>query len=173
MDDCKECRVCGKNTRADEIKVQLQDQIKGEHTSSSIFKIIFNFFKHFLEFITFKEFFEYYCRVELDKDESLPQGICNICHNTVLSFCLFAVNVENQQNKFKNRLPKSDSLINKSQSVVVEEKQPEKRSVGPARRMRKKRNGLIHRRGIRALQRDPDKRDKPETVIKKLYCITV
>ncbi|CAG9799241.1 unnamed protein product [Chironomus riparius] len=107
-----ECRLCGNISPA---KIQLSDKIKG--------------------FLSFKEFVEYFCRIDLDDPgiaNKLPTSVCQDCYYVLLNFCKFTITVEKLQNKFKNRLPQEEHPVsyNKVALKRKHEDNPQKESSG-------------------------------------------
>lgn len=76
------CRLCGKNLNTINIAVSLNDEIDVN--------------------VTFKYLVEYYCRIELGAESSLPQNVCYDCKSIVENFIMFCDNAENIQLKLKD-----------------------------------------------------------------------
>lgn len=69
---------------------------------------------YFSGFLSFKEFVEYFCRIDLDDPDitnKLPTSVCQECYYVLLNFCKFTITVEKLQNKFKNRLPQDEHPV--------------------------------------------------------------
>lgn len=67
--------------------------------------------------MNFRQFAEYFTRTTIDPDETLPQGCCKACYKTILGFCMYTVQVEAQQNKFKNRIRPEELSLNQNSST--------------------------------------------------------
>lgn len=127
----------------------------------------------------------------------MPQGCCKTCYNTILSFCMFTVNVESQQNKFKNRFPveslqqdnkntsgtsntsknSSSSSSKRSRNDSFKDDSDGKtngeRTDDPETRLRstRKKNSEKLHQAINEIRYTDSKRDKSEMVRDKLYLL--
>jgi Zinc-finger associated domain (zf-AD) len=73
------CRLCGAEKKPQDLVISLSEEI---------------------QIITFREFVEYYCRIELDQALNLPQKVCQSCKNSVVKFAEFSYIVDEQQKMF-------------------------------------------------------------------------
>lgn len=76
------CRLCGKNLNKINVAVSIDDEIDVN--------------------VTFKYLIEYYCRIKLGAESSLPQNVCFDCKAIVENFIMFCDNAENIQLKLKD-----------------------------------------------------------------------
>lgn len=120
-------------------------------------------------FLSFKEFIEYFCRIELDDDDDpkLPTAVCHECYSVLLNFCMFTVNAEKQQNKFKNRLPQSPVVRESTKRKNEEESVGQKNEqFSPTSRLK---NGAKRKKTLNLQINDESK--NTEKITEKQECV--
>lgn len=101
------CRLCGTDKSASELVIKLQSESQK---------------------VTLIDLVEYFCRVDISRDSSLPQNVCKSCKIALETFMLFCDNIEKYQKtllSFKSEQIKVEQvdtkkLVMESKSEVVD-----------------------------------------------------